>query len=261
MALSIATNSLSLLSSETTFTLNCGIVLLSAISILASITSARLLISDISAHTISAFPVPEIFSILEKSENDNIIAELITTSDTFEKSAAFVRTSTVPSEIVKTPPPRSIELPLARIKVSLSSAPKSRVRLPPSRSTLISAVSTKEPVPSGIVITTSPAPVIALVALNAAACVRDSPSVAPVETTKVAALRSAPAANVTTSDVDVASPLTVTVASPKCELAPNSTVVDASIAAFKFVVVIVDKSTSVSASTLVTFTVPFPVIA
>ena len=115
-----------------------------------------------------------------------IIPELITTFPTFEKPIAFVRKSTVPSSIVIVPPAKSIELLRAKIKVSLSAAPKSKVRLPPSKSTLINAVSVLSTVSSGIVITTLPEPVIVAVVLIAAACTKDKPSVAPDETTNVA---------------------------------------------------------------------------
>ena len=132
-------------------------------------------------------PVPERELSPKISETLALMPELITTLPTFEKPTALVRKSTTPSSIVIVPPARSIELFEAKTKVSLSAEPKSKVRLPPSRSTLISAVSVLSTVSSGIVITTSPTPVMAPVALTKAACVKDRPSFAPVDTTKVAA--------------------------------------------------------------------------
>ena len=117
----------------------------------------------------------------------------MTTVPTLARLTEFVRISTVPSSMIRSPPPKSTSLPAARMKVSALSN-ISKVRFPPSRSTLTSELTVLSSVSSGMIMTTFPAPVIVPLSLTVFSWLAVSSNEALADTTKETPLRSAPVA-------------------------------------------------------------------
>ena len=188
----------------------------------------------------------------------SIRPEFTITSPTLVKSTALVRMSTVPSSMMRLPPPRSIELPAERTSVSKSSK-RSKVRFPPSRSTFTRALISSAPaVNVGITTRTSPEPVIVPVVLAAVTCDTVSSNKAPASTTNVAEVRTAPSSKATLSVSAPSTPATVISAAPRFAAARKVTPPVVSIVVVSSLVEMLLRFTSGSSSMLVITTVPVP---